>query len=409
MNNTEIIAVGTELLMGETLDTNSHWLATRLPELGLTLQFITQVRDDKRQLSEALILAKTRSEYIITIGGLGPTQDDLTRESIAEVLKEPLAIDLDIEGKLRQYFRARGMEFPTANRKQAAFIPSSSFLMNYYGTAPGWWVRKDDAHIISLPGPPPELEAMWINVVEPFIKRLRSKEVILTRTFKTLGLSESKLDELIGELHKLENPYIGTYAKADGVQIRLIGKGKSKKEVENIIEPVATRLESLLGDYIWGTNDDTLEGMIIDILNSRKLTVSIAECVSGGYIQNKLSQSPKSDICLLGGILLSSNKALVGLGVDDAILKEYGVASLQVAESTAHMLIRHFGSDVALSLVGEFGFPEDGAKMGTFYLCAIVGKKTHRTEIRIPLRKDIFRRRVAAHSLLFLYQSLVQN
>ena len=408
MNNTEIIAVGTELLMGETLDTNSHWLATRLPELGLTLQFITQVRDNKRQLSEALILAITRSEYIITIGGLGPTQDDLTRESIAEVLSEPLAIDPDIEGQLKQYFTARGMEFPEANRKQAAFIPSSSFLMNDYGTAPGWWVRKDDVHIISLPGPPSELEVMWINVVEPFIKRLRSNEVILTRTFKTLGLSESKLDELIGELHKIENPYIGTYAKADGVQIRLIGKGKSKEEVENIIKPVSTSLESILGDYIWGTNGDTLEGMTIDILNSRNLSVSIAESAPEGYIQSRLSQSPRSDSCMLGAILVSSNKALVRLGVDEAILKEYGVASLEAAQATAQMLARHFGSDVALSLVGEFGLPND-AKMGTFYLCAIVGHKTHFTEIRIPLRKDIFRRRVAAHALLFLYQSLVQN
>ena len=149
MNDVEIIAIGTELLMGETLDTNSNWLASRLPSLGLSLKFITQVSDNKAELVDLLGRARQRSDYIFTIGGLGPTQDDLTRESIAEVMQEPLGIDRGIESTLRQYFTDRGMEFPIANQKQAAFIPSSSFLLNYHGTAPGWWVTKQGSHVIA--------------------------------------------------------------------------------------------------------------------------------------------------------------------------------------------------------------------------------------------------------------------
>jgi nicotinamide-nucleotide amidase len=409
MNNVEIIAIGTELLMGETLDTNSNWLATRLPDLGLSLRFVTQVADNKKELVDCLARAQTRSDYILTIGGLGPTRDDLTRESIAEVMQEPLAIDQEIERELRQYFSERGMEYPSTNQKQAAFIPSSSFLVNYHGTAPGWWVTKHALHIIALPGPPAELQAMWINAVEPWIKKLLPGQSIITKTFKTLGVSESKLDELISELHCVENPYLGTYAKADGVQVRLIARAKTEQEAQDIIGPVASQLETLLRPYIWGIDDDSLEEMIIDILNTRGLTLSVAESVSEGYIQSRLNQVAGVQSCFMGGVLISSQDSLARLGVESDILNRYRSGSSQVAEATAKLAMRYFRSDVALSLVGEFPMDANDAKVGTFYLCAMTKGKTRHNKMQVPLRKDIFRRRVAANAFLFLHQTLTED
>ena len=409
MNDVEIIAIGTELLMGETLDTNSNWLASRLPSLGLSLKFITQVADNKAELVDLLGRARQRSDYIVTIGGLGPTQDDLTRESIAEVMQEPLGIDRGIENTLRQYFTDRSMEFPIANQKQAAFIPSSSFLLNYHGTAPGWWVTKQGSHVIALPGPPTELKAMWINAVEPAIKNLLHDQVIVTKTFKTLGISESKLDELISELHSIGNPYVGTYAKADGVQVRLIARAKREEEAQAIIDPVASRLEELLSRYIWGVDDDSLEEMIMDILNTKKLTLSVAECVSQGYLQSRLNQVAGTESWFMGGLLISSNDALVRLGVKNDLLNKYGTGSIEVAEAVARMAIKHFRSDVVLSLVGDFSVDSVEVKMGTFYLCAIIEGKTLSSTMEIPLRKDIFRRRVAANTFLFLRRALTES
>ena len=409
MNDVEIIAIGTELLMGETLDTNSNWLASRLPSLGLSLKFITQVADNKAELVDLLGRARQRSDYIVTIGGLGPTQDDLTRESIAEVMQEPLGIDRGIENTLRQYFTDRSMEFPIANQKQAAFIPSSSFLLNYHGTAPGWWVTKQGSHVIALPGPPTELKAMWINAVEPAIKNLLHDQVIVTKTFKTLGISESKLDELISELHSIGNPYVGTYAKADGVQVRLIARAKREEEAQAIIDPVASRLEELLSRYIWGVDDDSLEEMIMDILNTKKLTLSVAECVSQGYLQSRLNQVAGTESWFMGGLLISSNNALVRLGVKNDLLNKYGTGSIEVAEAVARMAIKHFRSDVVLSLVGDFSVDSVEVKMGTFYLCAIIEGKTLSSTMEIPLRKDIFQRRVAANTFLFLRRALTES
>ena len=409
MNDVEIIAIGTELLMGETLDTNSNWLASRLPSLGLSLKFITQVADNKAELVDLLGRARQRSDYIFTIGGLGPTQDDLTRESIAEVMQEPLGIDRGIENTLRQYFTDRSMEFPIANQKQAAFIPSSSFLLNYHGTAPGWWVTKHGSHVIALPGPPTELKAMWINAVEPAIKNLLHDQVIVTKTFKTLGISESKLDELISELHSIGNPYVGTYAKADGVQVRLIARAKREEEAQAIIDPVASRLEELLSRYIWGADDDSLEEMIMDILNTKKLTLSVAECVSQGYLQSRLNQVAGTESWFMGGLLISSNDALVRLGVKNDLLNKYGTGSIEVAEAVARMAIKHFRSDVVLSLVGDFSVDSVEVKMGTFYLCAIIEGKTLSSTMEIPLRKDIFQRRVAANTFLFLRRALTES
>ena len=409
MNDVEIIAIGTELLMGETLDTNSNWLASRLPSLGLSLKFITQVADNKAELVDLLGRARQRSDYIFTIGGLGPTQDDLTRESIAEVMQEPLGIDRGIESTLRQYFTDRSMEFPIANQKQAAFIPSSSFLLNYHGTAPGWWVTKQGSHVIALPGPPTEMKAMWINAVEPAIKNLLHDQVIVTKTFKTLGISESKLDELISELHSIGNPYVGTYAKADGVQVRLIARAKTEEAAQAIIDPVASRLEELLSRYIWGADDDSLEEMIMDILNTKKLTLSVAECVSQGYLQSRLNQVAGTESWFMGGLLISSNDALVRLGVKNDLLNKYGTGSVQAAEAIARMAIKYFRSDVALSLVGDFAVDSVEVKMGTFYLCAIIEGKTLYSTMEIPLRTDIFRRRVAANTFLFLRRALIES
>ena len=222
----EIFSIGSELLMGELTDTNSSWIAARLPPLGVQLQWVTIVGDDQGKITEAISRGLQRSDLLITTGGLGPTRDDLTREAVAGALGETPVVQEDVVKALEEFFRSRGSVMPATNIKQALLIPSARFIRNRQGTAPGWWAERDGKIVICLPGPPGEMQAIWQEEVEPCLRRLVTDEVTITRNIKTMGLSEGAIDEVMAEYFGRENPELGIYSKPDGIHLRIIARGR---------------------------------------------------------------------------------------------------------------------------------------------------------------------------------------
>ena len=248
----EIFSIGTELLMGELTDTNAAWIAGQLPPLGIQLQWVTLVGDNLEMLAEAFQRGLQRSDVIFTTGGLGPTQDDLTREGIAKALGETPTVQEEVVQNLERYFQGRGMTMPAPNIKQAHLIPSAQFIRNRNGTAPGWWVETNGTLIISMPGPPGEMHPIWEQEVAPRLRQLIDEEVTITRNIKTLGLSEAAVDEVISEFFGQENPYLGIYSKADGIHLRIIARAQDESQARVLIQPVEEAIISRLGTYIWG-------------------------------------------------------------------------------------------------------------------------------------------------------------
>lgn len=242
----EIISIGTELLLGDITDTNSAYLAGQLPLLGLDLNYISTVGDNQGRLIETLKQAWQRSDIIITTGGLGPTQDDITREAIAEFLGENLAVDYALVEKFEELFRYFKREMPPSNIKQATVIPSAEIVPNPRGTAPGWWVENDNRIIVTLPGPPREMELMWTKEMVPRLQQMSSGAVIVSKTLKTFGLTEAEVDEKASPFLPSTNPTVGTYAKIDGVYLRITAKAESEAKAQKLISQKRERYPGYL-------------------------------------------------------------------------------------------------------------------------------------------------------------------
>ena len=296
----EIMGIGTELLMGELNDTNAGWIATRLPPLGITLQWVTLVGDDLEQLTQAFRQGLERSDIVFTTGGLGPTQDDLTREAVAAALGETPAVQESMVEELRQYFRSRGQDMPSHNVKQAWLIPSAQFIPNRNGTAPGWWAERDGKRIVIMPGPPVEMQAIFREQVEPRLKELVTEEVTITRNVKTMGLGEASVDEIMSEYFGRENPYLGIYSKADGIHLRVIARAADEPTARRMIEPVELAVKERLGEYIWGYDDETPEQAVAQALQSRGKTLAVMEYCTGGFLTNAITEANEAPETLPG-------------------------------------------------------------------------------------------------------------
>ena len=253
----EIISIGTELLLGETIDTNSAYLADELVKLGIELRWVTKVGDHPGRLEEAVRRAWKRSDLTLTTGGLGPTSDDLTRESIAAVAGEKMEVQKDLLAHLKTQFEGRGIPMPPTNIKQATLIPSARVIPNAMGTAPGWWVEKDGHVIVALPGPPREITNIWENEVYPRLRTINPEIAIATRTLKTFGITEGGLDETLSDLFTSRNPTLGIYSKPDGIHLRAIATASTEAEARALIEPMESEIRKTVGHAIWGEDEDT--------------------------------------------------------------------------------------------------------------------------------------------------------
>ena len=348
-NRAEIISIGTELLRGEIVDTNAGYLASQLPFLGIEVHRISTAGDDREQLCQVFRQALERSALIIASGGLGPTEDDLTRESLAEVLGEEPTVDAELERHLRAIFGRMVREMSPHNIKQAWLIPSAKPLPNPRGTAPGWWIEKDKATIVALPGPPRELQPMWQNEVMPRLKERFTSEAILSRTIKTFALGESRVAEMVVPFFDSTNPSLGIYAKRDGVHLRLIAYGD---KAEQLLQTAEEQLEEILAPNVWGKDEDSLEGVIGNWLSDKGLTLATMEDATSGLVANMIANASRSSEFYRGGLIASSDETKITWGVPTQLIKEYGAISAEVAEAMAVAAKERLSADFGLSTTG---------------------------------------------------------
>ena len=365
----EIIASGTELLMGETQDTNSSFLSLRLPSVGLQVRKITIIGDDFEEYSEALRKAWEKSSFVFTTGGLGPTKDDLTREAIANLVNEKPSVDENQLNILKKFFTARNSDMPDTNIKQSWLIPSATAIDNPNGTAPGWWVEKNNKFAIALPGPPRELYPMWENEIKPKLISILDNEVVMTRSYKTIGLSEARIDEMASPIIGKENPYVGIYAKEDGIHIRAIAKAKDQDTALNILKNVDDSVEQIFGSYVWGTDDALPEESLLKILISKNKTVGLMESCTAGTIANKITNIDGSSNYFYGGLVSYSDNTKIQFGINEDSIKTFSSISEEVCKEMAIKAREIFNTDYGISTTGIAGNQQiEGIMPGTVFI-----------------------------------------
>lgn len=395
--------------MGELVDTNAPYLAAKLPPMGIELQQITQAKDDVGVLVQAFKQSLQRSDLVLTTGGLGPTDDDLTREAIARLLKESLYVDPQSLDQLQNNFRQRGVTMPRVNVKQAYLIPSARSVINPIGTAPGWWVEHQGRIIVAMPGPPLELQRMWEGQVQPQLNNLSGGAVILTRSFKTHGLGESALNELIAPLFQLESATLGMYAQPQGVHVRVRVRAQNSEYANQLMSPVETELRRLLGAHIWGVDEQTIEEEVGKELRSQGLTVAVMESCTGGMLAHSITQVPGSSNYFRGGIVAYSNDMKVNFGVDFSVIREYGAVSPQVAQDMARAVKHLLGADIGVGITGVAGPEElEGNPIGTVHIgLAHNGSLLHFSHL-YPNHRSLVKQRASMQALLELSNLLHQ-
>tara|TARA_B100000029_G_scaffold255859_2_gene252618 strand:- start:13718 stop:14953 length:1236 start_codon:yes stop_codon:yes gene_type:complete len=351
----EIIASGTELLMGETQDTNSSFLSLHLPSVGLQVRKITIIGDDFEEYSEALHKAWEKSSFVFTTGGLGPTKDDLTREAIADLVNEKPSVNEEQLKILKSFFSARNSDMPETNIKQSWLIPSATAISNPNGTAPGWWVEKNNKFVIAMPGPPRELYPMWENEIKPKLISLLDNEVVMTRSYKTIGLSEARIDEMASPILGDENPYVGIYAKEDGIHIRAIAKAKDQNKALDILKNIDDKVEQIFGSYVWGTDNELPEESLLKLLISKKKTLGLMESCTAGTIANKITNVNGSSNSLHGGLVSYSDATKIQFGINEDSITKFTSISEEVCREMAIKAKDIFNADYGIATTGIAG------------------------------------------------------
>ena len=398
----EILSIGTELLMGELVDTNSSFLASELAKLGIEVRWVTKVGDDPERLSEAIERAFKRSDVTLTSGGLGPTSDDLTRETIARVCGEEMTVQDDLLEHLKGLFANRGFPMPETNVKQATLIPSAEAISNPMGTAPGWWVEREGSVIVAMPGPPREIQRMWANEVAPRLRERNAGIAIVTRNLKTFGISEGGLDEILSPLFESENPLLGIYSKQDGIHLRAIATAATDEKARALIIPMEAEIRGIIGDdAIWGEDDETPESKALALLKGRGLTLGVVEAFTGGLVCNNLTEVTGSEDVLKGGSVASSADALVRLGMSASIVEKHGIASAEAADDMARAARETLGADVGIGVSPLALESADGRVVaGTSFIGYSMIGRSGSTSGHYPTRRLRIRGRAVTHALL---------
>lgn len=401
----EIISIGTELLLGEITDTNASYLASQLPLLGIDLLWVSQVGDDRTRMLEVLKRAWQRSDLILTTGGLGPTEDDLTRETIADLLGEKIETNPVLAQELREYFAQRGIDMPLSNIKQAALIPSAAAIRNIRGTAPGWWVENDGRVLIAMPGPPGEMQHLWQNEISPRLKQLNKGDTILCRTIKTFGLTEAAVGELVSPLFSLANPTLGIYAKVDGIHLRFTAKAESQRQAENMMAESEASVRALLNEHIWGINDDVLETVTGRLLHEKGLSLAVMESYTGGLLATTITDVPGSSEYFKGGAVACSNEARIACGVDSKVIAEYGADSPETTLAMAAAIRRLVGADIGVSTTGVEG--KMARAGGVVYIAIDDGRTRNIVKRNYPGSRAQLKRRATTAALFELRKMLM--
>ena len=404
----EIIAIGTEILLGEIVDTNSAFIARQLPELGIDLYYTSVVGDNLVRLTQTLERAWNRSDLVITTGGLGPTDDDMTREATAALLGEIPYVDAELEQRVRAFFSTRG-PMPESNLKQAWLIPSCRAISNPRGTAPGWWTERDGHMIVSMPGVPGEMERMWNNEVRPELERRSDGQVLVTRTIKTVGIGEGSVDEMARPLYGTPGIGIGTYARQDGIHLRIGAKGPTREAAWQLIRPVEEELNRIFGTAIWGHDDDTLEGAIGDMLIARRQTLGSMESCTGGLFASTMTETPGASEYFIGGLVTYATALKLEMGVNPDVIEQFGVVSPETAAEMARAARERLGTSYAVGITGVLGpEPQDGKNPGTVFIAvADPSGGTSSMSMSMNQARAAVKRRAVTTALLLLRRTLL--
>jgi nicotinamide-nucleotide amidase len=402
--NAEIISIGTELLRGETNDTNAYWLASQLPLLGVDLRWVTQVGDHQGRLVEAFRRAWDRSDLIVTTGGLGPTADDLTRESLGEALDEVLKVDPELEANLRSFFTKLGWDMPSHNIKQATLIPSADAIPNPRGTAPGWWIEREDRIIVSMPGPPREMKLMWKERVFPRLMERCTGEIIAHRTLKTIGLSEAGVDEIVGKSLIPPSVEIGIYAKRDGIHLRLVAKDATRQGANEKISKAEASLRGMIDEYLWGVDDETLEGVVGKLLLDKNQSLATMESYTGGLLAAFFGDMSESSKFYKGGFIIGCQESEAAFGLACQNTNRKSSTYEEVAWAMACAARERLEANIGIGIAGS----QSNQEQKTTASIAIGDRQKKRTrELKWPSSRSEVRQWIAVAALFELWQFLL--
>ncbi|NLK99002.1 MAG: competence/damage-inducible protein A [Epulopiscium sp.] len=355
--NAEILAVGTELLLGDIVNTNAQYIAKRLAEIGINVYYQSVVGDNSNRLYQSFELALKRADIVITTGGLGPTNDDLTKETAAAIAGKSMVLDQKSLDWIESYFSKLGRVMTENNRKQAYFPEGAVIFHNAYGTAPGCAIEVGEKKIILLPGPPREMKPMFENSVIPYLSQFQDG-VLVSKVLRICGIGESHVEDLLKDiLNAQTNPTIAPYAKTGEVTLRITSKAKTKDEASKMIIPVEEQIRNILGDHIYGEGENTtLESVVAEMLIRHKKTVATAESCTGGLLAARLINYPGiSSVFMEGAVTYSNGSKINRLGVKEETLNKYGAVSKETAEEMAKGICQSAGTDIGISTTGIAG------------------------------------------------------
>jgi len=374
----EIISIGTEILLGDIVDTNSKYIAEHLKDLGYDIHYMTAVGDNQKRVINVLKRAIERSDLVITTGGLGPTEDDLTRQAIAKATNKNLYQDENLLNSIKEYFDQKNYNMTKNNYSQAFLPEGAKVIKNNWGTAPGILLKESDYMIISLPGVPSEMKKMFSNYILKELQKY-SEKTILSKTLHFFGIGESTLEtKLKNILENQTNPTLALLAGEGEVKLRITAKGENKNKLKDMISKKEKLIRKKVGKYIYGVNNTDLAKEIYNILLKRKLTISLAESCTGGLISHRLTQIPGSSKVFKGSYVVYSNEAKINLlDIDREIIKKQGAVSKKTALIMAKNIKDKFGTNIGIGVTGIAG-PGGGTAdkpVGLVYIGISYGKK----------------------------------
>jgi nicotinamide-nucleotide amidase len=392
----EIVSVGTELLLGQIVDTHAAHMARILADCGIGCTRRATVGDNMDRLVSMLKDALERADLVVTIGGLGPTVDDLTRDGIASALGDELEDVPEVAERLREFFASRGIRMSESTLRQAQKPTSATLIDNSNGTAPGLICQKDGKVVIALPGPKGEFDPMATGPVRSFLEHLQGGQVIHSRVLKVAGMGESHVEEAIRHLMDAENPTVAPYAQPAEVHLRVTARAETREAADLLIDPVVDQIRAILGNHLYGFNETTLESATIRLLIERGETVAVAESMSGGSLAARLTSVPGSSKAFVGGTgVYTIGAKTTLLGISPELLEEHGPVSEATALAMADAVRRRLGTTYGVSITGNAGPTADidDKPIGLTYigLSGPMGTIVDHAKYR-GLREDIQRR-----------------
>ncbi|MFJ7667697.1 competence/damage-inducible protein A [Lysinibacillus sp. NPDC097195] len=409
--NAEILAVGSELLLGQISNTNAKFISNQLSELGINVFYHTVVGDNAKRLEEAISIAESRADLIIFSGGLGPTKDDLTKETIARHLGLDLVIDQVALTYIEQFFAKRGIAMTDNNRKQALVLAGSEVLANHHGMAPGMILTKDQHTYILLPGPPKELEPMFQFEAKPKLgTMLNDGGVIVSHVMRFYGIGEAELEVRVQDILDTQtNPTVAPLAADGEVTLRVTAKAQSEQEAQQLIHAKVAEIRAIVGDFQYGINDDSLASKTVEMLQDNNLTISAAESLTAGLFQSELAEIPGVGSVLIGGVVTYTEDAKVKhLGIPQQLLDKHGIVSSECAAAMASAVREKFGTSIGIGLTGAAGpTAHDHQPVGTVWIGIAIGDEEPITYLlHLSGMRNTNRLRAVKFTLHYLMQQL---